>query len=100
MTTPGFQSQQAAQQAASRATSAAASQAQSSYLTGEAGRRAAFVARSHQRGLGPLRLLGRLVGFIVTLAVITFVVGIFLTILGQVSPAWPHHLATWIQSHL
>jgi hypothetical protein len=62
-------------------------------------RRAAFVAGSdHYRpagGLGPIGLLGRLIGFVITLAVIAVAVGIFPKVLGQAEPGRLHHLATW-----
>ncbi|MGH3377719.1 MAG: hypothetical protein ACRDP6_23600 [Actinoallomurus sp.] len=100
MTTPGFQAQQAAQQAAQRASSAASSHAQRAYQSAEASRHASFVARSHHGGgSGVFGLLGRLIGFVVTLAVIALAVGIFLAALGRANPGALHQLETWLQSH-
>jgi hypothetical protein len=76
MTTPGWQNQQALH----RATQAA-----------QAGSR----GRKRHGGFG---VVGRLIGAIVSLAVVGFAIGVFAMIMHSVDPNWFAHVSSWVSS--
>jgi len=101
MTNPGFQAQQAAQQASQQAVQ---QNIRNSTESAAQARRAADLGRPQPQyyayrrspartGLG---LVGRLIGFVVTLVGIGVAVGIFLLVLNRVNPDAMHHIGQWL----
>jgi hypothetical protein len=79
MTTPGFQNQQALHRAM------------------QAGQDSANMARRRGRR-GALGAVGRLIGTIVSLAILGFAIGVFVIIMNKADPGWFNHAVNWISS--
>jgi len=100
MTNPGSMGQRAGQQAsASASRGAQQSAARATDLTMRGGSRAGQQHYSRPRGpMGFFGAIGRLIGLVITLAVIAVAVGIFLMVLGQVQPDWFANVTSWFES--
>jgi hypothetical protein len=101
MTNPGFQAQQAAQQAQQQAiqqnlrhsTESAARARQAAEL----GRpRPQFYAYRRSSARTSVGLVGRLIGFLVTLMGIAVAVGILLLVLNRTNPGAMHDIGQWL----
>ena len=107
MSNPSFQAQQAAQQASQQAQRAAAQASAASrhaYPRGNPGAdasRRAMLNHSYRRSAAgsAFDLLGRLIGFVIALAIIAVVGAMFLSVAGRGDPGLLDHLKSWLARH-
>ncbi|GAA4020496.1 hypothetical protein GCM10022247_50660 [Allokutzneria multivorans] len=101
MSTPGWQAQQAAQQASQNARQASFNASMSaSRASQQASQRAVenFGRRTHhyqpqRRGSA----LGGIIGFVLALAAMAFLIGVFVLVAERVDPHWFQHVVSWLQ---
>ncbi|MCP3804461.1 hypothetical protein NLX83_34855 [Allokutzneria sp. A3M-2-11 16] len=101
MSTPGWQSQQAAQQASQNAQqaslnasmSASRASQQASQRAMDDLSRASRNAHYHRRG----GTVGGVIGFVFSLAAAAFMIGLFVLVVERIDPNWFQHILSWIQ---
>jgi hypothetical protein len=93
MTGPGFQASQQAAQSAARA-------AQQNAAYGASLNNRIPHANGYRRPSGPVGLIGRLIGFVLTLVVLALAVGIFLLVFSKAQPDLFHQFTTWLHGLL